>query len=100
MGQITIVDWWSRLRRSVAKAHRKGIDAVVLLTAWMLWKERNERTFRRASLSTLELVAKIKTEAECWALAGFVEIGELIALLRVSSGPNSDANASRVWDVS
>ncbi|WVZ73888.1 hypothetical protein U9M48_022145 [Paspalum notatum var. saurae] len=75
--QLLFVDWWTRLRKSVAKDLRKGVDAFVLLTAWVIWKERNQRTFRRTSSSIEELLSKFRVEAESWALAGYAELGRL-----------------------
>ena len=38
--------WWLRARKLVTKPFRRGFDSLVFLIGWMLWKERNARTFR------------------------------------------------------
>jgi hypothetical protein len=43
------VDWWLISRRAVANPRRKAFDSVVLMGAWMLWLERNARTFSSSS---------------------------------------------------
>jgi hypothetical protein len=40
-----------------------------LLVGWLLWKERNARTFDASSVEQLDV--QIKEEAYAWCLAGF-----------------------------
>jgi len=37
---------------------------------WMIWKERNERTFNGGHSSPLELAQAIGSEGASWVLAG------------------------------
>ena len=41
------------------------------VVAWMLWKQRNERTFNNQSRSVQSLVQGIAEECRVWDLAGF-----------------------------
>jgi hypothetical protein len=41
----TLEAWWEAARQLVHKKDRRGFDALVMLTAWMLWKQRNARVF-------------------------------------------------------
>jgi hypothetical protein len=54
-----VVDWWLNSRRIVAKLHQKAFNLVVLLGAWMLWLERNVRTFSSNSDTVLGVAAKV-----------------------------------------
>jgi hypothetical protein len=47
----TFVDWWLRARKGVAKTCHKDFNSLVILVAWSLWLQRNDRVFNRASLS-------------------------------------------------
>ena len=46
------------------KADRKCFDSLVILTSWMIWKERNNKIFDRNQLTVAELVLRIKEEAD------------------------------------
>ena len=75
-------EWWCRSRKQIRKELRKGFDSLLLLVAWLLWKERNQRVFQRKSLTVRELVTLILDEAKVWAYAGhtlfFVLFPELL----------------------
>ncbi|RLN13367.1 hypothetical protein C2845_PM09G09680 [Panicum miliaceum] len=42
---VDFVDWWLWSRKEVRKEDRKAFDTLVILVAWSLWKERNNRVF-------------------------------------------------------
>ena len=42
-----IADWWTAARKSIPKDVRRCFDSFVVLVCWLLWKERNNRTFDR-----------------------------------------------------
>jgi hypothetical protein len=48
----------------------------MLLIAWAVWKERNNRTFSRSASGRQELFRKVVQEAEDWVLAGFKTLAE------------------------
>ena len=55
-------------------AFRRGFDSATLLTAWMIWKERNRRTFDAISSTPDQLLHKTKDEAAEWVAAGFRDL--------------------------
>jgi hypothetical protein len=40
--QRRLDDWWLRSRKLVTKSRRRGFDSMVVLVAWLLWRERND----------------------------------------------------------
>jgi hypothetical protein len=64
---MTVLEWWTALATS--KGLSKKVCTLILLTAWDIWKERNQSVFQHKELSVIVLVAKIK-EAKTCALAG------------------------------
>ena len=73
--------WCLRQRKQVPKELRRGFDSLVFLIGWMLWKERNARTFNNVAATAAQLAAIIKVEAESWCQAGFKQLGRLMAML-------------------
>ncbi|KAJ1285043.1 hypothetical protein BS78_03G250600 [Paspalum vaginatum] len=63
--------WWSSTRKRVDKEHRPGLDGLVLLVFWMIWKEGNARAFNRGVASPHVVCSKLLDEAKLWSLAGF-----------------------------
>lgn len=53
---------------------------MVLLVGWILWKERNVRTFDAARSMTPELLQSVAQEGSLWVAAGFRRIQELLPL--------------------
>jgi hypothetical protein len=41
-------NWWVHSQKMVQKEKRKGFDSMVVMAAWMLWKERNDRVFNNS----------------------------------------------------
>jgi len=55
----------------VPDALRRDFDSATLLTTWMIWKERNRRTFDEITSTPAQLLCKIKDEAADWVASGF-----------------------------
>lgn len=64
-------EWWLSQRRRLDRSARPAFDSLILLIAWMLWKERNDRTFQRTFRSVQEIVVMVVREAKDWVRAGF-----------------------------
>jgi hypothetical protein len=71
--------WRTSLRKLLPKDLRRGFDSLVLLAGWLLWKERNDRTFNRVASTLTQLVAAIHQEATLWVVAGYKHLGALDA---------------------
>lgn len=63
--------WWLREWRQIDKAFRPAFDTMTLLLAWIVWKERNARTFQRQAATLAQLRLKVVAEADAWVKAGF-----------------------------
>lgn len=73
--------WWLLVRKPVPKVLRKGFDSLVFLIGWMLWKERNARTFNAMSSTAPQLAADIQEQADLWCAAGCRQLRTLLVTL-------------------
>ena len=53
---------WSEARKQLPKVDRRGFDSLVILISWLLWKERNDRTFDRRVRMVDEVVLSVCNE--------------------------------------
>ena len=81
-----LVDWWGSARKNVHKDQRQCFDTVVILTCWMLWKERNNRTFDRCVRTIQQMLDWVLEETVLWFQAGFRRLEPLVVALGRSSG--------------
>jgi hypothetical protein len=60
--------WWSDIRGQVIKRDRRRFDTLVILTAWMIWKQRNARVFGndRDRCNEAQLIDRIHDEFKIW----------------------------------
>lgn len=56
--------WWNAAVSGKPKAEARTIAAMLIYTAWNLWKERNRRVFEGASQSPEGILAMIKEEVQ------------------------------------
>jgi hypothetical protein len=43
--ESSFVEWWRRTIKRVKKEDRKGVNSLIILGAWMIWKHRNACVF-------------------------------------------------------
>ena len=72
-----LIEWWPDARCRVPKLQRKGFDSLVLLTVWMLWKERNARVFQRAAETVPSICRRIAGEIDLWKISGAVGLSDI-----------------------
>lgn len=66
----TFAVWWKMASRQVAKGKKKGFNSIVILGAWLLWKQRNACVFVGASPNISILVKQFEDELHLWCMAG------------------------------
>lgn len=59
---------------------RKGLNTLIILVAWELWKHRNRCVFYRVPLRTQQVVQAVMEEATAWSMAGVSKLGSLLQL--------------------
>jgi hypothetical protein len=58
---LVFQDWWTNLEAKVPHALRKGINSLVMLVAWWLWKQRSKCVFEGMLLVATRLYRTSKT---------------------------------------
>ena len=76
----------SDARKQVPKAGRRGFDSLVILVSWIVWKERNDRTFDRYIHTIDEVVRRALDEILAWSLAGFRQLELALSVLGLPAG--------------
>ena len=72
-----LIDWWPAERHRLHGLARKGFDSLVLLTVWILWKERNARVFEHRHASVAAVCQQINEEVGLWKLSGAVGLAHV-----------------------
>ncbi|WVZ76728.1 hypothetical protein U9M48_024677 [Paspalum notatum var. saurae] len=65
-GVVSFGDWWRNLNEAVSGPIKQGLNSVVILGAWSLWKLRNRCVFDGVSPSLAGLVNQVSEELELW----------------------------------
>ena len=55
-------DWWRKVIKKVPKDLRKGVNSLIILGAWMIWKHRNACVFEGVAPSVNTIVRELKDE--------------------------------------
>ena len=64
------VEWWRNVMKKVKKEYKKGVNSLIILGAWMLWKHMNAYVFEGMARSVASIMREIKDEHNLWCLAG------------------------------
>lgn len=62
--------WWKRVSTIVSGLNRKGLDSLLILGAWMVWKLRNRVVFDGVTPTISLLLESVHEEREKWQVAG------------------------------
>ena len=86
MHTYSFASWWAAARKQLPKTSRCGFDSFVILVCWLLWKERNERTFDHRVRTVHDVVLRMLDEVVAWSHAGFRQLELALAKAGVLSG--------------
>uniref|UniRef100_C6JRM6 Reverse transcriptase zinc-binding domain-containing protein n=1 Tax=Sorghum bicolor TaxID=4558 RepID=C6JRM6_SORBI len=75
---ISRLKWWKRSIAAVPKEIRKGLNSLIILVAWEIWKHRNSCVFDNKRPNIQEVFRAISSEEELWCSAGASKLQELV----------------------
>ena len=62
--------WWYRAVKEVPKESRKGVNSLIILVGWEIWKHRNNCIFNGESPDVGVSLQVIANECMLWCAAG------------------------------
>jgi len=71
--------WWGKVIRAAPNQWRKGLNSLIILVAWEIWKHRNSCVFEGVLPNSQVLLQAITNESTLWCLAGASKLKELLA---------------------
>jgi len=74
-----VFDWWQQAGSTFNKDVGRGFNSLVMLGAWILWKERNDIVFNGVSPRLDRALLLAQDEADHWMLAGAKGLRGLVA---------------------
>jgi hypothetical protein len=73
----SFAQWWAKTARKVKKECKKGVNSLVILTDWVIWKHYNACVFEETALSISEVLRQFREEYQLWCLAGAKKLQDL-----------------------
>ncbi|WVZ57357.1 hypothetical protein U9M48_007751 [Paspalum notatum var. saurae] len=77
--------WWRQSVKRVGKDMRKGLNSLIILVAWQIWKHRNSCVFEGTRPCVQSIVLAVVVEGSAWCLAGASALHDLL-LRQLPSG--------------
>jgi hypothetical protein len=68
--EFSFDDWWESVEARVSGEERKGINSLIILGSWCIWKQRNRSVFDGINPSAAAILNLARDEAYLWSLAG------------------------------
>jgi len=62
--------WWRKTIAAAPKEARKGLNSLIILVAWELWKHCNACVFEKKRPSIQDVLRSVSLEGGLWGLAG------------------------------
>jgi len=82
---LSFEDWWTNVSNRVTGQVQKGLDSIIILGAWSIWKHRNSCVFDGVTPNLPSVVATIQEEMHQWSVAGAQGVSHLLALAAPAS---------------
>jgi hypothetical protein len=73
------LEWWRMLCTKVSGIARDGLNSLVILGVWTLWKQRNGCVFDNKNPSIADAIRRVELEVHLWEMAGAKKLSLLTA---------------------
>ena len=82
---LSFEDWWTNASNRVTGQVQKGLNSIIILGAWSIWKHRNSCVFDGVTPNLPYVVATIQEQMHQWSVAGARGVSHLLALAAPAS---------------
>jgi hypothetical protein len=72
--------WWLSCRKTLPKMLCHSFDSIFFMVVWLIWKERNARTFHAMATSAAQFNIFIQEEIEAWCLVEYRHLRSLLPM--------------------
>ena len=83
-GCCRFISWWCTATKAVPKEMRKGLNCLIILVAWEIWKHRNACVFEGKRPCVHIILQTVANECSLWSLAGASALKELLTRRLIS----------------
>jgi len=70
MEDLPFDEWWAKASGRVDGQVPKGLNSIIILEAWFIWKHRNHYVFDGILPNLPSVTAAINEDLQQWSLAG------------------------------
>lgn len=68
--EVSFDSWWTKVDDAVGGDRKKGINSLIILVCWSIWRHRNDCVFNNVTPSLAAVFAMVKDESHFWSMAG------------------------------
>ena len=79
LSDSSFYDWWERITIDCSVLVLQGINSLIILGAWTIWTQQNNRVFDRAAPDVARALILSSEERKLWSMAGAQGISFLTA---------------------
>ena len=73
--------WWRKVIKAVPKEVRRGLNTLIILVAWEVWKHQNDCVFENSRPCIQTVLRAVSIEGGLWCYAGASKLQELMPRL-------------------
>ena len=84
MDDPVFVDWWDKAGGRFSGQVKKGLNSIIILGMWLIWKHRNYCVFDGGIPNLIRVISAFREEAQQWSVAGAKGVAYLLALVSTS----------------
>ena len=85
IAETSFPKWWRKVVKLVPKERRQGLNSLIILTAWEIWKHKNSCVFENSEPNTLTLITRIVEECRLWRWAGASKLQDFLVWARATN---------------
>jgi len=78
------IDWWAGVSSRFSGQVQKGVNSIIILGSWLVWKHRNYCVFDGGTPNLPRVMTAFREEVQQWSVAGARGVSYLLALAPTS----------------